>query len=368
MADETENPFLAALRGREAPPRFAGPQGSVTGLIDRVTGVPTQDQYLAAERAHVRSRDDATRADALAKEQQTLQKLAGAYSAALQGSGGDVKTALTTLLQKPEFLMLGTGSAASFMQNIKTIQEMAQGPAPEKGVVVGEGGALVSPSTGKELFRNPKGPTESTIDKEMAKKSVEQWGSIVEEGQQARVDMLGIEELKRLGDRIGTGGAAAIRGHLARVGIDLGDAGDIQAFESMVDRLTPAQRGGLPGAASNLDVTMFKSALPSLIRTPEGNRTIIRTMEALAKAKMQRGEIADSVYEGERTIPQALRDIRKLPDPLSEFKELSKKEKGGDDPAQSGLAQGEIRTGRGGKQYRFKGGNQHDRRAWELVE
>jgi hypothetical protein len=36
---------------------------------------------------------------------------------------------------------------------------------------------------------------------------------------------------------------------------------------------------------------------------------------------VERGNIADSVYDGERTIPQALRDIRKLPDPLAEFKD-----------------------------------------------
>jgi hypothetical protein len=209
----------------------------------------------------------------------------------------------------------------------KMVQDLVgavSAPPPAKPITVGEGGALVD-QTGKLLFKNEKPVEESPRTKaeqaEIAKKSVASLGKVVEAGQQARMDQIAIEQLDALGERIGTGGAATIRGYLARVGVDLGDASDIQAFESLVDRLTPSQRQGLPGAASDRDVAMFKSALPSLIRQPGGNKTIIATLRAMAQDRIKRADIADQVFTGDLTVPQALRSMRDLPSPLRRFQE-----------------------------------------------
>jgi hypothetical protein len=64
---------------------------------------------------------------------------------------------------------------------------------------------------------------------------------------------------------------------------------------------------------------MFKSALPQLIRQPEANRVIVGTLRSLVDHRKAAGEIADSVFTGERTVPEALRDLRALPNPFRRF-------------------------------------------------
>src|SRR5690606_19617326 len=104
--------------------------------------------------------------------------------------------------------------------------------------------------------------------REVAKRAVARLDTLVEEGQSARYDQLAIEQLDALNKKMSEDtkgqGPGILRSHLARIGMNVEGASDIQVFESMVDRLTPQQRQGLPGAASDTDVRMFKSALPSL--------------------------------------------------------------------------------------------------------
>ena len=211
-----------------------------------------------------------------------------------------------------------------------SVIEALSAPPPPKPLSVPEGGALVSPTemdpdTGelKQLFRNPGRKTfETAAETEISKRAVARLSDVSEDGQAARMDELAIsqlEELTKEGTGINTGMTAAARGYLARVGVDLGDADDLQVFESLTDRLTPAQRQGLPGAASDRDVSMFKSALPQLIRQPEANRVIIGTMRALVDDRIARGRIADKVFKGETTVPATLREISELPSPFQSF-------------------------------------------------
>lgn len=77
-----------------------------------------------------------------------------------------------------------------------------------------------------------------------------------------------LEQMRSLARDIETGGAFAMPG-AARVAGAF-DA-RIRRFESLTDQMTPLMRNGLPGAASDKDVAMFRSGAPSLDKPREAN-------------------------------------------------------------------------------------------------
>lgn len=77
-----------------------------------------------------------------------------------------------------------------------------------------------------------------------------------------------LEQMRSLARDLETGGMYAMPG-AARVAGAF-DA-RIRRFESLTDQMTPLMRNGLPGAASDKDVAMFRSAAPSLDKPREAN-------------------------------------------------------------------------------------------------
>lgn len=317
------NPFANVLAGTapEAPAR----QGVLGSLLEGVWGKPgaiRQAEFEAAERQSLRKQQTAVE-EGERGAQLEIMRLVESKRSEL-GDDVPVNAIFRAVVSDPTFSRHAMRFPAERMPKLLQDVITAASPIPDKPIAVPSGSALVDPKSLKEVYRNQPtvedGRTKAE-QTEVAKRAVGQLDKVIEAGQQARIDQLALEQLSTLGERIGTGGAAAIRGHLARFGIDLGDASDIQAFESLVDRLTPAQRQGLPGAASDRDVAMFKSALPSLIRQPDANRTIVGTLQAMAQDRIKRAEIAQLVFEGDLTVPQALREMRNLKDPLARFKE-----------------------------------------------
>lgn len=179
---------------------------------------------------------------------------------------------------------------------------------------IGPDGRLLSPNA-----QTPPNP-ESTFERETAKTQAEMFGEELKLGNDARVNIGLIGELRRLSDRIGTGIGAVIQQQAGRVGINLPGTGEVQAFEALVDRLTPQQRVAGSGATSDFDARMFKSSLPSLMRTPEGNRLIMDTMEALARHNLERAQIAGRVMSGELNRNDGVRAMQGLSDPLAGFR------------------------------------------------
>ena len=319
MADESQNPFAKAAT---AAPRFAQP-GTIFGTFDQLLGNPTQQEYEATERKGIR---DEARSLA-ATEREALSDIVGLVNETRdQNPGAPSHMLMKQIIASPRFHKSALRVPAERMTKFvgEIISQIAAPEAP-KPVVVGEGAALVNPQTGAPIFHNPKpaeaDPRTKAEQAALAKRSIDQLGKISETGQAARMDELNIAELERLGDKIGTGGAAAIRGYFSRIGVDLGDASDINAFEALVDRLAPQMRQPGSGSSSDKDVALFKSALPSLIRTPEGNRQILSTLKAMNKHRLKEADIADQVFDGTLTVPQGLRELRKLPSPLAGFKD-----------------------------------------------
>lgn len=184
-----------------------------------------------------------------------------------------------------------------------------------------------------EMDLKRAGKTDINIDQkgegELAKKLGgglgERINDIAKEGDVARNDLAMVGQLRDLGAAVRTGGPAAVQGWLASYGIKVGDnVGAVEAYSSIVDKLTPSQRVPGSGASSDLDVKMFKNSLPKLINTPEGNEIIQNTLAGVAQYKLERAAIADQVQAGEITAKDGLKKMRDLPNPYENFKTFAK--------------------------------------------
>ncbi len=153
---------------------------------------------------------------------------------------------------------------------------------------------------------------ESEFGKETGKALAKRFDEMATQGDDAAQNLALVDELRRLGGRIDTGGGATVKAFLGKIGIKTDGVSDIEAFNSLIDRMTPAQRLPGSGATSDFDAKMFKGSLPSLMATPDGNKLIIDTIEKIAQNRMARGDIAMRVQIGELTPKDGLAEIRKL--------------------------------------------------------
>jgi hypothetical protein len=166
---------------------------------------------------------------------------------------------------------------------------------------------------------------ETALAKKLGDGLGERINEIAKEGDAARTDLAMVGQLRDLGAVIKTGGGAAAQGWLANFGIKVGpNIGPIEAYGSIVDKLTPNQRVPGSGSSSDLDVKMFKGSLPRLINTPGGNEIIENTLAGLAQYKLDRAAIADRVQTGEITAKDALKEMRALANPYENFKSFAK--------------------------------------------
>ena len=113
--------------------------------------------------------------------------------------------------------------------------------------------------------------------------------------------------------------AEVFKNILGNIGVPTEGLSNIQATEALINQLVPAQRPPGSGTMSDRDVALFKSSLPRLINTPEGNRKIISTMLAMNEYLVREGELADAVIDGTITREQYREQIRALGNPLAEF-------------------------------------------------
>lgn len=200
-------------------------------------------------------------------------------------------------------------------------------------VQVDRAGRLTFPGRANTVVNNTvdvKG--EQEYSKTIGKALGERMDAVSKEGDTARADNILIGQLRDLGGKITNMGAgAALQGKLAEFGIKVGDnVSEIEVYKAIVDKLTPQQRAPGSGNMSDKDVAIFKSALPNLVTTPDGNKTILDTLQAITDDKSARAAIADRALAGELKPQDAIKELRALPDPLARFKEARKV---GDKPA-----------------------------------
>jgi GH24 family phage-related lysozyme (muramidase) len=166
---------------------------------------------------------------------------------------------------------------------------------------------------------------EPEFNKSTGKGIGERFAKIADEGDAGRIDLANVEQLRSLGGAINFRTMPALRAKIGEMGIKIGpDASELEAYKSIIDGLVPKQRVPGSGTSSDLDVKMFKSALPNLINTAEGNALIMDAMQAMGEDKIARAVIAERAMTGELKPSEAIKELRALPPPLLMFKEQIK--------------------------------------------
>ncbi len=188
-----------------------------------------------------------------------------------------------------------------------------------------------APSFAAPTIGFPEGETAG--QKRAGQKVADMAAKAFEAGADAQDQLVMVEQLPELLKQSGSGFVAGLLQFGGRFGLDFAEGASArQIVGSYIDKMTPSQRDGLPGAASERDVRMFKNALPSISRTAVANEVIIETFRALANTKVERAKIAESFMAGLMTRADLFKALRKVKDPFTRFKQWQKQKKGGPRP------------------------------------
>lgn len=158
------------------------------------------------------------------------------------------------------------------------------------------------------------------------------YGEMVDAADNAVPLRADIETMASLGERISTGKLADARLGLAQYakaagldavanGLTNGKMGEMEAYTALADKITPRMRVPGSGSTSDAEGRAFKNSLPSLLKSPEGNRIIVDTFRGLADYQAQVGDLAGRALRGEISQAEADQAIRALPSPYARFKE-----------------------------------------------
>lgn len=219
---------------------------------------------------------------------------------------------------------------------------LSQGKTPDEAAEMaraGAGGTTVNMGT----------RAEDAFGVEAAKGQATMFNTMSQDALNARADLGRIDVIDQL-FKTGVGGNQDAWKAWAKtnLNIDLGTGGAVQALDAMINQLVPSQRPPGSGTMSDKDVALFKSSLPSLINSPEGNAIITQTMRGMAEYRAAIGEIANAALVGEISRGEALQLMEKLPDPMANAKAYITERFGANPPAggtgaPSGLTEEDLR-------------------------
>lgn len=118
--------------------------------------------------------------------------------------------------------------------------------------------------------------------KEALKNDYNRMGELRESNASANKIQAGLSEVEGLlrSGEFDTGGLLPVaQAKLVKwLGIEGEFTRNAQLFDAIINRLTPVMRQGMPGAASDRDVAMFRASLPSMWNSVDGNLEILKNL------------------------------------------------------------------------------------------
>ncbi len=154
--------------------------------------------------------------------------------------------------------------------------------------------------------------------KKLDEKGADMFGTLLEDGTNARSTLMRIDRLDQLLQSVPTGGVANFKQIAANYGLRLGDDVDnIQAAQALINQIVPQQRPAGSGPMSDADLELFKQSVPRIINSPGGNKIIIDTMRGIAQYTAAQGDIAARVANREIKPDEGRKLLAQLPNPLA---------------------------------------------------
>jgi len=187
---------------------------------------------------------------------------------------------------------------------------------PKAGFTLGEGQVRYDP-TGKEIARGPakpggqfmpetdkQAPWRNVLDPKKRDEAKIRMGEadrkkvdkLIGAGSTASLMANDIDRFLFLNEKTETGGQYGVWG---AKGLTSAFDPEFAEMRSLSDKLTPAMRQGMPGAASDRDVAMFKSGTVGVERDYEANVNIGQGLKAAAQNKVDKAAFYDN-YHNER--------------------------------------------------------------------
>jgi hypothetical protein len=172
---------------------------------------------------------------------------------------------------------------------------------------------------------------ESEFSKVAANKQATRFNELAEAGPKAKQMISDIETLRTLGSQIGTGKGAALMAQLGpyanAIGVDLKGLDEVQAYDSIVNRVAPTMRVAGSGGQSDTELKGFLKSMPGLGNTPGGNEIISQTLQGVAQNQERAAEIGSLALSGQISRTEAEKRLRELPDPMQGYREFIKRTK-----------------------------------------
>lgn len=219
---------------------------------------------------------------------------------ALDAGAIDAQTAVAFATKKQD------DGKTALMQNYE--YALAQGMTPEQA----RQWVSNSPTV------NVGGKGETAFEVENAKAQSAMFSTMMQDGINAKGQIGQIDVIESL-LASGVGGTSDAWKAWAQetLGVNIGAGGAVEALNATINQLVPSQRAPGSGSMSDRDVALFKSSLPALVNSPEGNRIIVATMRGMAEYKRAQGEIATAVALGQMSREDGLAALSNLPDPMA---------------------------------------------------
>lgn len=238
----------------------------------------------------------------------------------------DAAAAAERAAARPKYGAVVTGDAAK-----------AQGLDPTKSYQLNESTGQyeqVGSSGGITIQNAPEGAGAKKWEETNAAQLSENLNQVFKSGQDASLMLGKVGAMESLMPTMLTGTEAAIATYLKNSwGINLGDSVDkTTAFNAIVDSLVPYQRPPGSGTMSDKDVQLFKSALPSMLASPEANQLVISYLRGIAEYQQQMGAIANQALAQPNAADARTffyNEAGKLANPLAGFQEQLSKMTGG---------------------------------------
>lgn len=169
------------------------------------------------------------------------------------------------------------------------------------------------------LVQNIVGDKATPFEKKAQEAQATVFSGIQESGSKAARSLQSVNKLENILNRVETGGMAAFKQAAGNFGIPTKGLSDIQAAQSIINKLVPEQRPPGSGTMSDADLALYKESLPRIVNQPNANKLIVQSMRDINNYLIKEGQIASDVLDGKISPSDGRKKLLELGNPIQDF-------------------------------------------------